>query len=117
MNFAITFSRFFDDHTVVTTAKPLRCSGKECLSVYVTGGLVLVSPWPANLKQHPEADSIILEGEQILHLEFEPVEITDVTLSDDNCKFWGTPAYGIYFCIWSNADQLDARSFPSVSYS
>ena len=108
-SFSIDFARFLDDRTAVFSAEPKACYGKECLSIYVVGGLLLVSPWPSKMIQLPEADSIVLEGEQILHIDFWETSASNV--SDNHCRMWGTAAGALFFCIWSKEDTLLAGNF------
>jgi len=113
--FSIDFAHFLDDRTAVFSAEPNACSGDMCSSFYLVGGLLLVSPWPSKMTQLPEADSIILEREQILHIDFWEMSISNITVSQKDCRTWGGPAAALFFCIWNDQDRIHAgRPFISV---
>lgn len=84
------------------------CSGIGCQGVFLVAGVAGISPSPALRTQSPEADTIIVQGEQGLQADFWNVSPAEDPLTSQDCQTWGDIEYAFMIC--SKSSSLDPNN-------
>jgi hypothetical protein len=97
----------------VVDVDPWYCSGDNCTSIFLPGGIEQIRKLGANLNEtilqggpFSDVDAIITHNTSGYHLDFFP-PVGDFAFADGNgCRLYGqTRGEGLYMCIGSDADQ------------
>jgi hypothetical protein len=102
------------DATLVTSTAPLSCSGSNCTSVFLPGGLELVrlqcgGPNSTLYRNQPSSglSSVLVNNAPGYHLEFFPIREGFVFNSTTDCAVYGgTSKEAIQICIAANGTQV-----------
>jgi hypothetical protein len=102
------------DSTLVTGISPLTCSGSDCTSFFLPGGLDLVrltNGGPnSTLYQGQQADgpsTVLVNNAPGYHLEFFPIAEGYVFNSTADCSIYGgTSKEALHICIAANGTQI-----------
>lgn len=102
------------DSTLVTGIPPLTCSGSDCTSFFLPGGLTLVrlanGGSNSTLYEGQQADgssTVLVNNAPGYHLEFYPVAENYVFNSTADCAMYGgTSNEAIHICVAANGTQI-----------
>jgi hypothetical protein len=99
----------FADGAVTYQSDPVSvaCSSSDCLSLLFVGGLGFVQPDPNLLTQSPNANVIIIHGEQGFQGDYWSVNPAEEPF-DNHCQTWGVANVAFMVCI--KVSSLDPKN-------
>ena len=112
---AVTFASYYRsillDNTHVIRIPPLSCSGDDCFSYFLPGGLDSIFPRPSSYQQFPAATAYVVNDAPGYQIEFYPISSSDPQLMTGDCQVFGTPFSALQICIKKVDSNLIAGIF------
>ena len=83
----------------VSIVDPVVCSGPECFTYLYSIGISGISPHPDLITAASEADTVIVQGEQVLQVDYWNVSSAEDPFTADDCQLYGGTDYAFIICI------------------